>query len=196
MLYLIRHGHTARNALDEVHGRIDDDLDEEGQLQADALGALFAAVTLDAVYASPLRRSVQTAAPIARASGLDVGIDDGLLDRDYGPWTGHRKAEVITEFGSLDAAPGVEPWARFSERVVAGFDAVAATHHGQVDGVVAIVAHDAVNQAVLQALFPDRFPDHHAIRQRNGCWNRLQPAPPSGWTLAVLDAVPGDGQLP
>jgi probable phosphoglycerate mutase len=193
MLYLIRHGHTARNALDEVHGRIDDDLDEQGRAQAEALGGLFAAVALGAVYASPLRRSVQTADPIARATGLEVVIDDGLLDRDYGPWTGHRKAAVVAEFGSLDAAPGVEPWPRFTDRVVAGFDAVAETHRGQA---VAIVAHDAVNQAVLQALFPDDFPDHHAIRQRNGCWNRLDPAPSSGWTLGVLDAVPGDGRVP
>jgi len=193
MLYLIRHGHTARNALDEVHGRIDDDLDEHGWAQAEALGRLFAEVALEAVFASPLRRSIQTAAPIARANGLDVVVDDGMLDRDYGPWTGHRKAAVIAEFGSLDAAPGVEPWSCFTDRVVAGFDAVASTHRGRA---VAIVAHDAVNQAVLQALFADRFPDHHAIRQRNGCWNRLEPALPSSWTLDVFDAIPGDGQLP
>jgi broad specificity phosphatase PhoE len=193
MLYLIRHGHTARNALDEVHGRIDDDLDEHGWAQAEALGRLFAGVVLEAVYASPLRRSVQTATPIARATGLDVVVDDGMLDRDYGPWTGQRKAAVIAEFGSLDAAPGVEPWSRFTDRVVEGFDAVASAHRDQA---AAIVAHDAVNQAVLRALFPDRFPDHRAIEQRNGCWNRIERAQPSGWTLAVFDAVPGDGHSP
>ena len=57
MLYLMRHGHTELNALHEVHGRIDDPLDERGLAQAAALGQLFAGVPLTAVYASPLQRA-------------------------------------------------------------------------------------------------------------------------------------------
>jgi probable phosphoglycerate mutase len=37
-----------------------------------------------------------------------VLIDPGVVDRDYGPWAGHRQADVEQWFGSLDAAPGVE----------------------------------------------------------------------------------------
>ena len=193
VLYLIRHGHTAHNALAEVHGLLDDPLDEVGVVEAEALGRVFTGVPLQAVYASPLRRAVQTAGPVARAAGLGVTEVRDVLDRDYGRWTGHARRDVIAEFGSLDAAPGVEPWDSFTERVVTGFDVLATRHRGQR---IAVVAHDAVNQALLLALFPGRWPDHTAITQRNGCWNRLEPADPSGWTLGVFDAIPGDDALP
>jgi broad specificity phosphatase PhoE len=193
VLYLVRHGQTAHNALHEVHGLLDDPLDDEGRAQADALGVLFVGVPLTAVYASPLQRAVQTAEPIARAARLDVIANDRVLDRDYGPWTGHVKAEVIAQFGSIDAAPGVEPWTSFTQRVVTAVKELAEPHRDQR---VVVVTHDAVNQAVLVGLFPGRWPDHAAITQRNGCWNRLDPAAPAGWTLAVFDAVPGDDQRP
>src|SRR5215204_4260838 len=193
MLYLVRHGHTALNALREVHGLLDDPLDDEGRAEAAALGTVFAGVSLAAVYASPLQRAVQTAEPIAEATGQPVAVEGGVLDRDYGPWTGHVKAEVVAAFGSVDEAPGVEPWSSFTARVVAAVVRMAAAHR---DERVAIVAHDAVNQAVLLALFPGRWSHHSAIQQRNGCWNRLDRAAPSEWTLAVFDAVPGDGQRP
>ncbi|MET8874914.1 histidine phosphatase family protein [Nocardia sp. NPDC004604] len=35
-------------------------------------------------------------------------VDERLNDRDYGPWTGHPRAEVLQRFRSIDAAPGVE----------------------------------------------------------------------------------------
>ena len=54
---------------------------------------------------------------------------------------------------------------------------------------------DAVNQAVLWRLQPGRWEGPHRIPQRNGCWNRLEPADP-GWAATVVDAVPGDGTAP
>jgi probable phosphoglycerate mutase len=196
VLYLMRHGHTALNALHEVHGRIDDPLDERGRAQADALGDLFRGVPLAAVYSSPLVRAVQTAEPVAAVAGLAVVADPDLMDRDYGPWTGHVKVEVEAEFGSVDDAPGVEPWDAFSVRVTAAFVALADRHAGER---IAVAAHDAVNQAVLGRLFPNRWPGPHAISQRNGCWNNVERPPQpddESWQLHVFDAVPGDGQLP
>ena len=194
----MRHGHTDLNALHEVHGRIDDPLDERGLAQAAALGQLFEGFPLSAVYASPLQRAVQTAEPVAAATGLTVVADPDLMDRDYGPWTGHVKAEVEAEFGAVDNAPGVEPWDSFSERVTAAFLVLATRHAGEM---VAVTAHDAVNQAVLGRLVPGRWPGPHAIPQRNGCWNNVERAAPlstewPSWVLHVLDAVPGDGNLP
>jgi broad specificity phosphatase PhoE len=144
-----------------------------------------------------LQRAVQTAEPVAAATGLTVVADADLMDRDYGPWTGHVKAEVEAEFGAVDNAPGVEPWETFSDRVTAAFVVLAARHAGEQ---VAIAAHDAVNQAVLGRLFPGRWPAPHAIPQRNGCWNNVERAAStedaSSWLLHVLDAIPGDGTLP
>lgn len=192
VLYLIRHGHTGANALHDLHGLDDDDLDDTGRAQADALGRLFAGLPLAAVYASPLRRAVETAAPMAASTGHTVQVDPALVDRDYGPWTGHLKADVVAQFGSVDAAPGVEDWDTFTDRALAAFLAVAERHrHDRA----AVVAHDAVNQAVLWRLFPDRWSGAHAIPQRNGCWNELARGG-AGWELLVVDAVPGDGREP
>ena len=195
VLYPVRHGHTAHNALHDVHGLLDDPLDDVGRAEAEALGRLFTGVPLTAVYASPLQRAVQTAAPVAQVAGFDVTVVDDVLDRDYGPWTGHVREAVIAEFGSLDAAPGVEPWGDFTRRVVAAFQRLAELHRHEHERVV-VVAHDAVNQALLLALFPERWSEHTAISQRNGCWNRLDHVGASAWTLTVFDAIPGDEHLP
>ncbi len=192
MIYLIRHAQTALNALDEVHGQFDDSLDDAGRAQAAALGALFVGVPLVNVYASPLRRAVETAEQIASAAGVRVAPDERLMDRDYGPWTGYPEAQVQERFGSIDHAPGVESWETFSSRVSAGFSELARRHAGEL---FAVVAHDAVNRALLMELFPGRWPDPHAIPQHNACWNRLE-RDDEAWALAVLDAVAGDGQQP
>ena len=63
---------------------------------------------LTEVHSSPLHRAVTTAEIIARESGVTNQVDPAFNDRDYGPWTGKIKSEVIAEFGSVDAAPGVE----------------------------------------------------------------------------------------
>ena len=84
---------------------------------------------------------------------------------------------------------------RFTRRVVAAFERLADLHPHEHERVV-VVAHDAVNQALLLALFPDRWPDHNAISQRNGCWNRLERVASSAWALLVFDAIPGDDHRP
>jgi len=65
---------------------------------------------------------MQTAALIARKVGLQPLIDDDLVDRDYGPWTGQVKAEVVQQWGSVDAAPGVEPAAAVRARTQRALD--------------------------------------------------------------------------
>jgi broad specificity phosphatase PhoE len=191
--YLIRHGHTALNAVDEVHGRFDDPLDTAGHREAEALGEFFTGVPLEAVYASPLQRARQTATPVAATAGLEVVVDPLLMDRDYGPWTGKPKADVIAKFGRVDDAPGIELWRTFADRAAEAFLTLA---HRHGNAPVAIVAHDAINQAVIWQLFPGRWKEHTNIPQRNGCWNRLDLMDNGQWDLVVLDALPGDGTRP
>jgi broad specificity phosphatase PhoE len=194
LLYLVRHGQTAVNALREEHGRFDDPLDGTGMEQAVAVGRRFTGVPVDAVVSSPLVRARQTAAPIAVATGRTVTVDPDLLDRDYGPWTGHPKDEVVDRFGSIDAAPGIEPWPDFAARAVAAMSAVVRRHDAAVRLVV--VSHDAINRAVLGAWAPPPGVTHpHEIPQANACWNRLRRGP-DGWSLEVLDARPGDPRTP
>lgn len=138
------------------------------------------------VLASPLRRAIQTARPVAGHAGLDVLADKRLLDRDYGPWTGVSEEEVADQWGSVDNAPGVEPNSEVRKRAVAGLTDMALRHRG---GMVVAVSHDAVNRQVLAAFDPGLGrPD--AIPQDNGCFNTLH-FESGTWTVLAVNEVPG-----
>ena len=190
-VYLIRHGRTDLNTDGRLRGRIDPPLDEVGRAQADRLARLFTATTLDAVLTSPLQRAVQTAISLAASTNAPLEPVTAFLDRDYGPWNGQPRTEVERRYGSLDMAPGVETRPALERRVLAGLKAAGEQHAGRT---VAIVAHDAVNRALL-ARVDGRFGDPELMPQRTGCWNRLRQAG-GRWRVLVIDAVPGDGHHP
>src|SRR5688500_12507848 len=64
---------------------------EQGLAQAQGAAARLAAYgKVAAVYCSPLERTRETAAPIAKALGLTVTVERGLLECDFGSWTGRE----------------------------------------------------------------------------------------------------------
>src|SRR5579875_3536829 len=89
LVILVRHGRTPTTGA-VLPGRARGlHLSEEGRRQAEAVAErLAAAGKVDAVYASPLERTRETAAPIAKAFGLRVSPERGLLECDFGEWTG------------------------------------------------------------------------------------------------------------
>lgn len=192
MLYLVRHGRTALNAAGVLRGHLDVPLDTIGWLQARRLGKTFAGVSPVVVVASPLARARETAAPIAAITGAPTVVDAHLIDRDYGPWAGRTVAEAEARWGCVDAAPEVEPLDVFAARVTRALRRLA-EHLAGAPAVV--VAHEAVNQVALARLVPDLPDDPWSIRQRTGCWNRLEIID-GGWRAPVVDAVPGDGRHP
>ena len=102
MIAFVRHGQTAVNKAQRLQGRVDAELDDVGAQQAARLAEVLATEPVARVVASPLRRAVQTAMPIAAAHGLAVEIDDRLIELDYGEWD---------ERGLRDIAP--DEWARW-----------------------------------------------------------------------------------
>lgn len=94
-LILLRHGETEYNAEGRVQGQGDSELTEAGRHQAqtaaDYLSRRFAVASLTA---SDLSRTRATAAPLARATGLDVSYDPRLRERDFGSWQHRWQAEV------------------------------------------------------------------------------------------------------
>lgn len=191
VIFLVRHGRTNLNAAGVLRGHRDPPLDDVGRSEAAALGQLFKGVDLAAVISSPLLRGRQTAEAIANGSGVALTSDDGLIDRDYGPWTGASTSEVVARFGSLDDAPGVEPADELTARVSTVITAIA---DRWTPGPVAVVAHDAINRLVIAALVPG-LGDPDAVPQRTGCWNRLERLH-SQWSIPVVDALPHDRHRP
>lgn len=184
-VYLARHGQTPLNESGVLRGLADPALDETGREQASRLAAVLGSRNPSLVVASPLRRAVQTAQPVAGQAGLTVITDQSLVDRDYGPWTGAPKEPVVGRWGSVDNAPGVEPALVILVRAVSGLNAIVDRCR---DGTVVAVSHDAVNRQVLAALCPD-LGDPDCIPQDNGCFNTLE-WQGGKWAVLAINEVP------
>jgi probable phosphoglycerate mutase len=148
---LVRHGRTALNAEGRLRGLANPELDETGKEQVRATAAALRPLNLAEVHSSPLHRAETTAEIIAQESGVTNQVDAAFNDRDYGPWTGKIKSEVIAEWGSVDAAPGVEDLTIVRDRALAALDALV---RSAASGPIAIVTHDAVIRPILESIQP------------------------------------------
>lgn len=97
-LVLVRHGETEWHADNRYAGRTDVALTARGLDQAGELAAWAAGAGLDAVACSPLSRARRTAEPAAAAAGLDVTVDDRLVEVDFGAGDGLTRAEMEQRF--------------------------------------------------------------------------------------------------
>ncbi|MFD9812516.1 bifunctional RNase H/acid phosphatase [Streptomyces sp. NPDC059080] len=150
-LVLLRHGETALTPQKRFSGSGggDPELSPAGLRQAEAAAAALAARgTIEAVVSSPLRRCRQTAAVVAGRLGLDVRVEDGLRETDFGAWEGLTFGEVRERYpddldawlGSTRVAPtgGGEAFATVARRVAAARDALTARYAGRT---VLVVTH-------------------------------------------------------
>ena len=100
-LLLVRHGLSSFNLEQRIQGRDDlSDLSEEGHRQARAAGGALRGLAIDQVYASPLRRAMDTALELlaAHGAGLAPQFDDDLLEVDLAPWCGLRVPDLKERF--------------------------------------------------------------------------------------------------
>jgi len=187
VVYLVRHGRCALNAEGVLRGRLDPDLDEVGRSQAHALAERLKEVPIDRIVSSPLLRARRTADALAATTGAEVEVEGAWADRDYGPWAGHRPDDVAALFGSVDAAPGVEPRAAFNARALEAARALARS--ASPTSVVAVVSHDAVLRAVLAGLVAELPDDPDAIELSTGSSSRLELRDGS-WRVTDLNTPP------
>ena len=176
-LYLVRHGQTALNAEGRLRGLANPALNSVGRREAKRLAKVLKQFAPFAVYSSPLQRAVSTAEVIAKAVGVTSRVDERFNDRDYGPQTGLLKDDVIAKWGSVDAAPGVQP---DSEVLARAFPALSAVLD-EAGGDVVVVTHDAVIRLVLPLVDP-------ALAGRDiptGSWSDLLRFH-DGWTVDLV----------
>jgi len=173
---LIRHGQTAWNVEERPRGRADVPLDEAGRQQAEATARYIAARwTLSRVYTSPLSRAMDTAAPIAAAQGLEAQPLAGLLDIDYGKWTGVDRSDLQNRYPDLyriwDETPHLirfpngERLSDVRRRSTAALQEVVTRHPGQT---VAMIAHTTVNRVLLCAIL-DLGDEYHWHLAQDTC---------------------------
>jgi probable phosphomutase (TIGR03848 family) len=141
VVFLVRHGQTPTTGKVLPGQAPGLHLSDKGRAQAERaaerLGALVPAPT--AIYASPIERARETAAPIARALGLRVRTNRGLLDCEVGEWEGKslrvlaRKREwrTVQSWPTGFRFPGGESFGELQARVVDTVLSLAAAHPGE-----------------------------------------------------------------
>lgn len=128
---------------------------EQARIAAERLSVLK---KVDAVYASPLERARQTAAPISKMLGLRTHIDKGLLECDFGDWTGKELASLmkLPEWSTVQRAPSTfrfpngESFTEMQTRMVSALDRLRSQHRG---GTIVCVSHaDPIKAAMAHAM--------------------------------------------
>lgn len=98
-IYLVRHGATVLTAEDRFAGSTEVSLSDEGRAQVAALAERLRCDTLDALYASPMDRTMETARIIGASHGLEPRPEPDLREIAYGRWEGLTRDEVERTFG-------------------------------------------------------------------------------------------------
>ena len=152
-LLLIRHALPVRVEL--VEGPADPPLADLGHRQAQALAEWLAGEPIDAIYTSPMQRAVETAVPLADATGLGPVVDEDLAEYDRHASEYIPMEELRAEGGErweqavADWQAGTVDMDQWFDAVVAAVERVVAAHPGQT---VAIVAHGGVVNAYLASI--------------------------------------------
>ena len=158
-MLLVRHGTTPTTGK-MLPGRAGGlHLSEKGRAQAEAAAGRIAALAKapSAVYASPLERTRETAAPIARALGLRVRTAPGLVEVDVGDWTEKplsrlyraREWPTVQRWPSGFRFPGGESFAEMSVRAMDAVLGLVAEHPGET--IVAVSHADPIKAIVAAA---------------------------------------------
>jgi broad specificity phosphatase PhoE len=169
-LLLIRHGEVEARYQRIFGGRIDMNLSPRGKRQSKKLAEYLQAKTIDAVYASPMKRVQQTLAPTLKLGGHEQKIFPGLREVDFGDWTGLGWAAVREKFGFPEhawleqienpGAPKGENGQAFRARVEPCLREILQKHHGEN---VAIFCHGGVIRMLLAILLELPLPKTNAF---------------------------------
>jgi len=158
-VYLVRHGATELSAEDRFAGSVDVLLSDAGRDQAHCLGARLAAEAIAAFYASPMKRTIETAQLVAEPHSAAVVPIDGLREIAHGRWEGRTRREVEKEYPEeylrwehdpFSFAPfGGETGLQVTARALPALLEIVERHEGQR---VLIVSHKATIRLLLSSL--------------------------------------------
>jgi probable phosphoglycerate mutase len=181
-VFLVRHG-THDQLGKTLSGRMDGvSLSDLGRREAEALAARLRGEGLETVYASPLQRTRETAAPIAAAAGAPLRFEDDLLEVDFGPWSGKAFEELSCDPAwavwqrdrGVARPPGGETMVDVQARLRRWLDRARAEHP---EGRIAAVTHAEVIKALVAYTLGFSLDQH----------SRLEVSPASLTTIVAGD---------
>lgn len=168
-LVLVRHADPSEDVRGRCFGSLDVPLSPSGERRARHVAAMLRRLPVAAVYASPSRRALETARPLAVAHRLTPIERDDLAELDFGILEGLSFDEIAAAHQELFQLwmrsptevrfPGGESYAELRRRVLAAVAALRAAHRGET---VAVVSHGGPIRAVLADVL--RLPDEAVFR--------------------------------
>lgn len=199
-IIFFRHGKT--NFPEErFYSRKDDpSLSAEGRAQAERLGRWVKGADLKVLYASPLKRTMETAASLSDGLNLKIVPGPGLEERMMGDWEGLTPAEVKERYPDQFESwksdllgyspPGGESWRGFSERVIQAVDRIKEAHFHQR---IAIVTHVGPIRVLVSRAMEMAEENHKRITLGYGSATRIDYTKKWG-NLCYLGVVPFEQQ--
>jgi len=153
---LIRHAENEYTIKKQMAGRLPGvHLTKKGVKQAESVAERLAGLTVEAIYASPLERTMETAAPIAEKLGISVVPREGLIETDIGDWVGMKISQLkrlklwrtVQGLPSRFHFPGGESFIDAQIRICREIDTLAEMHKDK--SLVICVSHaDPIKLAV------------------------------------------------
>ena len=158
-LYLVRHGATPLTAEDKFSGAENVFLSDDGRKQAEHLSRRLADDDIQAIYTSPLDRTMETASIIAKPQKITPAANDGLREISHGHWEGLTRKEVETRHADEYAAWEADPFTFAPKDGESGISVLAralpvirdvVVKHK--DGNVLVVSHKATLRLIISSL--------------------------------------------
>jgi len=184
-LILVRHGETDTNKARLALGRADIELNEHGRWQAQRLAVSLKDEPIAAIYSSPLRRALATAEPIASSHGLEVQVDEGLIEMDIGEMEGLTFQQVGERYphflqlwlgsqAAYEAMPGGERLLDVQERA---WQAIERIRQRQEQETVAVATHNLVILTLLCRVLGLELADFRRLRHSLAAKSVLEMGP-------------------
>jgi broad specificity phosphatase PhoE len=158
-LYLLRHGETVYSKAGGFCGDLNPELTEDGLQMAQAFADAYRTIPWNAVYVSPMKRTIATAAPLCQAIGLEMQLHDGLKEIRYGAWEGQTTAFVKEKYAddyvrwltepAWNPPTGGETAVQISSRASLAITEIEEKYH---EGNVLVVSHKATIRIILCGL--------------------------------------------
>lgn len=200
-LLLVRHGETEWNRQKRFQGQIDVPLNDNGRVQAQQAAEFLKSVAIDHAVTSPMLRPKETAEVILQHHpAVQLEMNDNLCEISHGLWEGKLEAEIESGFPGM-----LQQWQQTPEtvqmpegenlqdvwrRAIAAWDQIVhAAANRPEPGTTLVVAHDAINKAILcyvLGLGPEHF---WSFKQGNGAVSVIDYAAEPASRLPLLQAM-------
>ena len=196
-LILIRHGQTQWNSESRVQGRTDIPLNDKGRLQAAAIAERLKDNRFDAVYASPLSRAKETAETIAKHQGVEVTVDEDLIEIQFGKWEGLTSPEInktypelFADWGWIERPEACKEMAAESQQEIVArslrfLERIESRHED--DARILIVGHTMPTKMIIAHFIGLPYNRIRSLRVENCAYNELETGKSGRGFLHVLN---------